>query len=270
MRFLLTVILPSLLFGLSGLTSLLYHQDYQWLLVTGVFWILLSGLGIATGFHRIYSHNTWVSLSPWLDGLLLACGTLAGQGSSLTWVAVHRGYHHRYSDTARDPHTPVVNGFWHAVLLWYTGMNPQKIEHRINHRYAGRLLKSRMHQFVHRYYTRILYAFVLSFCAIDYYLTGSIKAAWYGYGIALSWAILQDNLVNYFGHAPRWGYRNFETGDQSSNFPPLGYLGWGQGWHNNHHALPERFNFGYRWWEFDPCRLFTPLLRLGGYRRQDD
>lgn len=254
-----------MILGLSGLVNLIRTQDYKYLSVTFLFWVLLSGLGIAVGFHRVYSHRCFTKLSTWLDFLLLACGTLAGQGSSLSWVGVHMGYHHRYCDKANDPHTPVLQGFWYSVFLWYYRARVDEIYRHMSLRPINHLLRNRMHQFAHRYYTRIIYGFAIALAGADYYFTGNVKAAWYGYSIALMWAILQDNLVNYFGHAPRWGYRRFDDQpDQSSNFPLLGYLGWGQGWHNNHHALPDRFNFGVAWWEYDPCRLFLPLLRLGG------
>jgi fatty-acid desaturase len=45
----------------------------------------------------------------------------------------------------------------------------------------------------------------------------------------------------------------------------MGLLTWGQGWHNNHHYAPGNYDFGSgtsgKWWEFDPCKLFLPLLR---------
>jgi stearoyl-CoA desaturase (delta-9 desaturase) len=70
--------------------------------------------------------------------------------------------------------------------------------------------------------------------------------------------------VNLFCHLPGAGYRNFETTDQSVNVPILGYLGWGQGWHNNHHAHASKFDFGRavsgKKWEYDPCMLFVPFI----------
>jgi stearoyl-CoA desaturase (delta-9 desaturase) len=51
----------------------------------------------------------------------------------------------------------------------------------------------------------------------------------------------------------------------SQNNFVLGYLGWGQGWHNNHHHDPKSYDFGTnisgKWWEFDPCRIFLPFLK---------
>jgi stearoyl-CoA desaturase (delta-9 desaturase) len=77
---------------------------------------------------------------------------------------------------------------------------------------------------------------------------------------------IQDNLVNVFGHSKGGiGYRNYETKDNSYNNLFLGYFAWGQGWHNNHHYDPKSFDFGKgvsgKWWEWDPCKIFTPLLR---------
>jgi stearoyl-CoA desaturase (delta-9 desaturase) len=267
MKYFSFVYIPALLLGMLCFGIMWYHSDWWWLLATLMFWVLLSGLGIAVGFHRIYSHQCFTNLKPWLDNLLLVCGSLAGQGSSLSWVAIHRGYHHRYSDTYKDPHTPVLKGFFYAVGGWTKNVN----EDTINHKYAGSLLKKPTHVFVHRYYIRLLYSFMFVFAALDWLLFGDLHLFAYGYCVALMIAVLQDNLVNYFGHAPRFGYKNFsfeEIKDESTNFWPLGYFGWGQGWHQNHHMYPERFSFRYRWWEFDPCVIFIPLLKLGGIGRK--
>ena len=50
--------------------------------------------------------------------------------------------------------------------------------------------------------------------------------------------------------------------NNSTNIPIIGYLMWGQGWHNNHHYNPNEiyFDFGKRF-EFDFCRLIIPLIR---------
>ena len=45
-------------------------------------------------------------------------------------------------------------------------------------------------------------------------------------------------LVNSASHM--WGYRNYETTDDSRNLWWVGLLAFGEGWHNNHHAFPGR------------------------------
>jgi stearoyl-CoA desaturase (delta-9 desaturase) len=48
-----------------------------------------------------------------------------------------------------------------------------------------------------------------------------------------------------------WGYRNYETDEDSRNNLFVGYLAHGEGWHNNHHAHPRSARHGHHWWELD-------------------
>jgi len=48
-----------------------------------------------------------------------------------------------------------------------------------------------------------------------------------------------------------WGYRNYETTDDSRNLWWVGLLAFGEGWHNNHHAYQRMAAHGHKWWEFD-------------------
>jgi stearoyl-CoA desaturase (delta-9 desaturase) len=57
-------------------------------------------------------------------------------------------------------------------------------------------------------------------------------------------------IINYFAH--KYGYRNFEMEDTSKNFLPVDVLMLGESYHNNHHKLLSRPNFGVRWFEIDP------------------
>jgi stearoyl-CoA desaturase (delta-9 desaturase) len=56
-------------------------------------------------------------------------------------------------------------------------------------------------------------------------------------------------LVNSAAHHS--GYQTFNTGDKSTNNWWVALLGWGEGWHNNHHAFPFSARHGLRWFEFD-------------------
>ncbi|KAF2547747.1 hypothetical protein F2Q70_00023336 [Brassica cretica] len=76
---------------------------------------VIAGAGITLSYHRNLSHRSFV-LPKWLEYLFAWCGTLAFQGDPIEWVSNHR-YHHQYSDTDRDPHTP-RHGFWFSYFLW--------------------------------------------------------------------------------------------------------------------------------------------------------
>ena len=57
-----------------------------------------------------------------------------------------------------------------------------------------------------------------------------------------------------------WGYRNYETDEDSRNNLVVGLISNGEGWHNNHHADPRSARHGHRWWEIDNTWLTIRLL----------
>ncbi|NBQ89209.1 MAG: acyl-CoA desaturase, partial [Betaproteobacteria bacterium] len=48
-----------------------------------------------------------------------------------------------------------------------------------------------------------------------------------------------------------WGSKPYRSGDESRNNAIMGLLGFGEGWHNNHHAFPTSARHGLHWWQFD-------------------
>ena len=61
-----------------------------------------------------------------------------------------------------------------------------------------------------------------------------------------------------------WGYRNYDTRENSRNNWLIALGTNGEGWHNNHHADPRSAAHGHRWWEFDVTYLTICLWeRLG-------
>ncbi len=52
--------------------------------------------------------------------------------------------------------------------------------------------------------------------------------------------------------------------NQSHNIAFFGWLSWGEGWHNNHHAFPSSANFGFRWYHVDLGYYMIRLLELCG------
>ena len=79
---------------------------------------------------------------------------------------------------------------------------------------------------------------------------GLLAAGWalYGPEIGVSWLLwgLAVRMVYVFhvtwfvnSATHIWGYRNYETTDDSRNLWWVGLLAFGEGWHNNHHAFPN-------------------------------
>jgi Fatty-acid desaturase len=207
-----------------------------YLCITFIMWCLISGLGVAVGYHRVFSHRTH-KLPVWKENVILFLGTLSGQGSSITWSAIHRGYHHRWSDTDRDLHSP-TKGMWHAFFGW--ALKITEASNIINMRYAVDLLRKPNHVWFHRHQMKILWLTPLCVAVFDWRL--SLTAVVLPAGISL----LQDNMVNILGHRRGLnGYRNVNTDDMSYNHRFLSLLTWGQLLHNNHHAEPALFDFAF-------------------------
>jgi fatty-acid desaturase len=64
-----------------------------------------------------------------------------------------------------------------------------------------------------------------------------------------------------------WGYRNYETDDDSRNSAIIAFFSNGEGWHNNHHADPRSARHGHTWWEIDVAWLTIRLLETAGLAR---
>src|SRR5690606_2569492 len=95
---------------------------------------------------------------------------------------------------------------------------------------------------------------LLAFGGMDYVVWGIFVRLMVVYHV--TW------LVNSATH--KWGYQNYKVDDLSSNTWWVGLLALGEGWHNNHHALPDVAPAGRRWWEFDFTWQVIKLMKLLG------
>jgi fatty-acid desaturase len=218
-------------------------------LLAGAIWVLLS-IGIEVGAHRLFSHRAFAVSRP-VELLLAYLASLAGQGTVVFWVAVHRGYHHPHADTERDPHSRVAHGLWHSYLGWLI----DDTQTRISYKGAVNLMRDpwlmRMHNW---YYTLLLGSMLLMWLAGGWLLLGA-------YAVAFVVCIQQNLLVNVMCHHDGPGSRRYETRDHSRNIGWLSWLTWGLSLHNNHHADPGDFNFARGPREFDPSAYVIRLIR---------
>ena len=65
--------------------------------------------------------------------------------------------------------------------------------------------------------------------------------------------------INSICHA--WGTRPYTSPDVARNNAIFGVLGYGEGWHNNHHAFPDSAHIGHRWYQIDLGRYVLAVLR---------
>src|SRR5664279_5692826 len=117
---------PLPLIGLGVAIVLLWNRMIGPLeLALLVVFYVITALGITLGFHRMFTHRAFES-SRTFRAIVAAMGSMAVQGSVITWVADHRK-HHAFTDQDGDPHSPhghgpgfagAVQGLWHAHVGW--------------------------------------------------------------------------------------------------------------------------------------------------------
>lgn len=203
---------------------------------------VISPIGVTLTYHRLLSHRAF-KVPQWLEYSLATFGALSGQGPVLIWVAEHR-LHHRFSDSAKDPHSARHGGFWwsHMTHLFYhKEFEDDQVQWS---RYIPDLKDHKYYHFLSKYN----FAIALSIAPLLYMMGGWAFVMW---GIPMRIALMLHVtwFVNSATH--RWGYRNFETRDDSSNVWWVALLAAGEGWHNNHHAQSNCAAHGRMWWEFD-------------------
>jgi fatty-acid desaturase len=260
-------ILWPYLLAVVGFHLLLPLAFIPWLFIwTGLIAIpvgnyLFCSLGIGAGYHRLLTHRSF-QCSKRLEHTLAILGVCSLQDSPARWVMIHR-LHHQHSDRQPDPHSPLVTWFWGHVG-WLFVENRQLHQMATYERYARDILQDRFYLRLER---RLLWIWVFVAHALAFYLAGfGIGWAFTGtvmggvqfglslllYGVVFrtiyAWHVTWG--VNSLGHM--WGYRNYQTNENSRNNWCFALVTNGDGWHNNHHADPRSAAHGHhRWWEID-------------------
>lgn len=251
--------LPPHLLAIGGL--LLVNNWRVWA-TAAVFYCLISGLGVAVGLHRFFSHRSFKT-SPFWTQAMLFFGCLACHGNPLFWIALHRGVHHRHSDTEKDVHSP-IHGIWHSYQGY--AFDPRLVS-QVSVRSGVDFMREPSWMWaVNRYHTVLWAAWAIA-AVISWFVGLELIV---GMALAQVWAIHQEAAVNLLGHTSGFGsYRNHDTKDHSVNRNWLGLFTWGQALHNNHHALASAADFAYktdaqdkpRHFEFDPSMLWIRIIR---------
>lgn len=224
---------------------------------------MTGGIGICLGYHRYFTHRSFATRAP-VRWFLAAMGSLAGEGSVIHWVANHRK-HHALSDEPGDPHSPLDGTLW-SHMLWFLpsfGTREEYAAH--NQRWAPDLASDPVLVLMDKTFVlwHVLCGLVLF--GIGYAWEGT-HLAWslvvYGLFVRMVFVLHSTWFVNSASHI--WGYRNYETTDESRNNWWVALITYGEGWHNNHHAFPRNARHGHRWWEVDVTFLTIRLMEKVG------
>ncbi len=261
--------------ALAALVPWLFCWTGVLLMIVGVH---VFGQGINIGYHRLLTHRSF-EVPRWLEYALVILALCCLQDTPARWVANHR-HHHKHSDTEPDPHSPLVHFFWSHVgwlLLHNTGIHTlssyqANVPDLIRDPFYLKLEKKPL--LVFWVYLAHAALFMLVGMVVGALLAGPgvdrvLAATQFSLSLVV-WGVLVRTVVvwhitwsvNSLSHM--FGYRSYDTGEESRNNWLVALLTVGEGWHNNHHHDPASASNQHRWWELDISYYEIKLLEVVG------
>ncbi|KAJ5697770.1 Acyl-CoA desaturase [Penicillium malachiteum] len=251
-----TFTIVLLIFPLGGILSLPWVpiSEHIWRIMLG--YMIIRGLTITTGYHRLWSHRSFTASTP-LKLALAIIGAGAGQGSIKFWCRGHRA-HHRYVDTDKDPYN-IHNGFFYAHIGWILlSRSRDESSTDPNTGYVpvdtSDLKADAIVEWQRKYYPLLFlvmaYLVPTITCGL---LLGDYLGGFVIVGIIGTFFLQQGTFcINSFGH---WtGSQPYTTAKTPRDNFFTALLTFGEGYHNFHHEFPIDYRNGIRFYDYDPTK----------------
>ena len=154
----------------------------------------------------------------WFELVMLFFAHIMMVGPAILWVATHRA-HHKFTDTDKDPHSPLFKGYLYAHFL--------QVFTEPNVKWAGNLLRDNLYRAQVKYYWEFIAVYALILALIDPF------ALIYAWLAPAGFAKLIGSLVFSYSH------RN----GAAHNDLIVGLLTFGEGFHTLHHETQRETLF---------------------------
>ena len=235
--------------AITSLVGLYNVPMFTWtnIVIMLVSFYVLNILGVWMTLHRYYSHKSFEFKNTHIKWFFTILSIIAGRGSPLGWVYLHRK-HHAYSDTEQDPHSPKYLGYKLFGFNHYKKQEEEKMQ-----LFMIKDLMTKEHLFIHKWYMLIIISFIVLFAVLSFEL---FYFAWVVPAFLIQ---LSQYNFNFFGHM--YGYRNYETKDDSKNNKWLFPILLGEAWHNNHHYDAKNYSTKKSEYEFDPLIFVISAIK---------
>ncbi len=256
------VLLATPLAALILVPMYTWHNDFStaaW--VSFVVLVILNGMSITAGYHRLWAHRTYEA--HWSVRLfLMLFGSMATQNSILIWASGHRTHHRHIDDDERDPYS-AGRGFWFSHIGWML----RKYESgQDDFRNAPDLLNDPIVMFQHKYYVPLVVLMNVGLPALIGYFAGDVGGVLLLAGLVrLVWCHHTTFFINSLAHM--WGTRPYTDENSARDNGILSLFTYGEGYHNYHHIFQYDYRNGIRWYQFDPTKWLIFSLSWVGLTR---
>lgn len=253
------VLLATPLLALILVPMYTWHNDFStaaW--VSFVVLVILNGMSITAGYHRLWAHRTYEA--HWSVRLfLMLFGSMATQNSILIWASGHRTHHRHIDDDERDPYS-AGRGFWFSHIGWML----RKYESgKDDFRNAPDLLNDPIVMFQHNHYVPLVVLMNVGLPALIGYFAGDVGGVLLLAGLVrLVWCHHTTFFINSLAHM--WGTRPYTDENSARDNGILSLVTYGEGYHNYHHIFQYDYRNGIRWYQFDPTKWLIFALSWVG------
>jgi stearoyl-CoA desaturase (delta-9 desaturase) len=232
------------------------YNAWSWLFF-GVF-LVLNGIGIGSGYHRLWSHRSY-DAHPALKWFLAVVGGMSLQNSILVWSARHRIHHRDVDDNDKDPYS-IGRGFWFAHIGWMLKDYPSG---EVDLSVVPDLQKDPVVAWQHRWYWSLVWVTNLGVPLLLGWLTGDMLGMFLLAGVA---RLVLNHHVTFFINslAHMWGRQPYTDENSARDQHFLALITYGEGYHNYHHLFQNDYRCGIRWWHLDINKWFISTCALLG------
>lgn len=212
--------------------------------------LVLNGIGIGSGYHRLWSHRTYQA-HPVLRVFLAVFGGMALQNSILVWCARHRIHHRDVDDDDKDPYS-IGRGFWFAHVGWMVKDHPSS---RVDYSVVPDLQRDPVVAWQHRYYLPLVLATNIGLPMLLGWMVGDL---WGVFLLAGVLRLVVSHHVTFFINslAHMWGKQPYSDENSARDNWILALITYGEGYHNYHHMFQNDYRNGHRWWHLDMNKWF--------------
>jgi stearoyl-CoA desaturase (delta-9 desaturase) len=215
----------------------------------GIF-LVVNGIGIGSGYHRLWSHRAYEA-NAFLRVCLAIAGAMALQNSILVWCIRHRFHHRDVDDNEKDPYS-IGRGFWFAHIGW---MLKDYESGRLDWSVVPDLQRDPVVTWQHRYYLPLVIATNAGLPLLLGWMTGDVIGVFLLAGVL---RLVLSHHVTFFINslAHMWGSRPYTDENSARDNWFLAIVTYGEGYHNFHHLFQSDYRNGVRWWQYDINKWF--------------